>query len=72
MAKNWSGRLPSGKVTNNPAEYARAWHDLADPIAHAFNLTVVGWDPGILFRHTDSASTVDYPGVVRRRSARAD
>lgn len=43
-------RLPDGKYTTNVKRLAREWEDIYKPICDEFELSVIGFDPSIVFK----------------------
>ena len=56
--KTW--RLPNGEETSNVKKMVKAWKDIYEPICKVTGASVVGYDPGILFR----APTFDLPTPI--------
>jgi len=54
-------RLPDGESTRNVDEMIKAWQDIYVPICKGLNVSVVGFDPGILFKDNENNKCFDIP-----------
>ena len=51
--------MPNGKETTSCDKYVKAWRDFYSPICDAFNMEIIGFDPGVLFKNGNT--TIDLP-----------
>ena len=47
-------RMPDGTYVKDAVKVSKAWHKISDPICKKFEVSVIGYDPGILFREGNS------------------
>jgi hypothetical protein len=58
MKTTW--KLPNGEYTSNVKKMIKAWKDIYEPICRVTGSSVIGYDPGILFKG-DIGGTFDLP-----------